>query len=112
MKFETKCKKLDICEDVKSLMRECVLYEGESKRIVELHKLRKWEIMEEIGNYLNWIDKNNNEVSFFDFKQLKSFIKAFDIEEDEVAEYYALAICEGGAEIAYAVNDDVVLVLV
>lgn len=68
--------------------------------------------MEEIGNYFKWIDKDGNEVFFSDFKQLKSFLKAFGIEEDEVAEYYALGICEGAGEVAYAINDDIILALI
>lgn len=104
MKFETKCKKLGITEEVKSIMDNCELYEGKGARIIELHKLRKWEIKEEIANYLqNWD---------YDKESMSKFCKKMNIKENEIAQYYAYGICEGAEEIAYAINDDVVLVLV
>lgn len=103
MKFETKCKKLGITEEVQSIMENCELYEGKNARIVELSKLRKWEIKEEIANYFE----------FFDYwkENMSTFCKKLGIDESEIAKYYALAICEWGYEIAYAINDDVILIL-
>lgn len=93
-------------------MDNCELYEGKNARIVELSKLRKWEIQEEIGNYLEWIDKDGNKYDWnFGKEHMKTFLKAFGISEDRVAEWYARAICEWGYEIAYEINKDVVLIL-
>lgn len=112
MKFETKCKKLNICDEVKSIIDNCELYEGKNARIVELSKLRKWEIQEEIGNYFEWIDKDGNLYDWnFGKEHMKTFLKAFEISEDRIAEWYAKAISEWGYRIAYEINSDVVLIL-
>ena len=112
MKFETKCKKLGICDEVKNIMENCELYKGNNARIVELSKLRKWEIQEEIGNYLEWIDKDGNRYDWnFGKEHMKTFLNAFGISESRVAEWYAKAICEWGYEIAYPIDDDIILVL-
>lgn len=108
MNFETKCERLGITQEVNSLIANCECGKITSAKIVELSKMRKWEVMEVIGNYL---DPKCEFVDWGDIKQLKTFCKKFEISEDEVSEYYAYGICEDGFEIAYAVNDDVVLVL-
>ena len=109
MRFETKCKKLGITDEVQSIIDNCELYEGKGARIVELDKLRKWEIQETIGNYL---DAHLYGSEFcLEGKHMKTFCEAFEFSENRIAEFYAEAICEGGYEIAYAINENVVLVL-
>lgn len=109
MKFETKIAKLEITEEVESIIANCECGEITSARIVDISKLRKWELMEEIGNYL---DPSQTEIEDWgEIKQLKTFCKAFEITEKELSEYYALAICEGACEIAYAINKEIVLIL-
>ena len=109
MKFETKCENLGITNEVKSIMENCECGEINGAYIVELSKLRKWEIQEMIGNFL---DAHLYGADFcLEGKHMNTFCKTFGIEENEVASYYAFAICEGGCEIAYAINDDVILVL-
>lgn len=113
MKFETKCLKLGIKEEVENIIANCELYEGINARIVELSKLRNWEIQEEIGNYLDWTDKDGNEVecnsSFY--CRLSTLCETFGISEHRLSEFYAKAVSEHGYEIAYAINEDVVLIL-
>ena len=112
MKFETKCKKLGIWDEVKNIIENCELYEGNDARIVELSKLRNWEIQEEIGNYFEWIDKDGNSVEWTPFYcRISTLCKTFGIAQDKLSEVYAEAISEWGYEIAYAINEDVVLVL-
>lgn len=111
MKFENKCQKLGISEEVESIIENCECGEIHGARIVELSKMRKWEIQEEIGNYL---DAHLYGSEFcLEGKKMKTFCEAFGIEESEVASYYAEAICEWGYEIAYMLesNKDVVLIL-
>lgn len=109
MKFKTQIKKLGIEDEVKSIVENCKCGEINGKRLVELSKLRKWEIIEEIGNYL---DPQGQEVEDWDdIKRIETFCKAFDINPKNLTSYYASAICEGGYEIAYAINEDVVLII-
>ena len=111
MKFQTKCEKLGILEEVESIIENCECNEFgvDGARIVQLSKLRKWEVMEEIGNYL---DSSLYGSEFCcEGKRMKTFCKAFGIKESEVASYYAEAISEWGYEIAYAINEDVILIL-
>ena len=113
MKFENKCKKLGITEEVENLLANCELYDEENDplNIVELSKIRKWEIIEVIGNYLD--PKCDIFGEWDEIKQLKSFCKAVGIKESEVAEYYAHAICDEGYQIAYALesNKDAILII-
>lgn len=110
LKFETKCKKLGITDEVESIIANCECGEVNGAYIVELSKMRKFEIMEVIGNYL---DSDESTVEWWDIKRIATFCKAFEITEDRLAEFYALGISEGAEEIAYALvsNKDVVLVL-
>lgn len=117
MKFENKCKKLGVTEEVENLLANCELYDEENDplTIVELSKLRNWEIQEHIGNYFEWIDKEGNEVecdNYF-YCRLTSLCKTFGIAEEEIANYYAKAICNEGYQIAYALesNEDTILII-
>lgn len=111
LKFETKCKKLGITDEVKSIIANCECGEIEGARLDEISKTRVWEIQEIIGNYLD-ADKYSNDFCL-EGKRMKTFCKAFGIEESEIPQYYAKAISEEGYEIGYALesNKDVVLVL-
>ncbi len=112
MKFETKCKKLGITDEVQSIIDNCDCGEIKGMRIVELDKLRKWEIQETIGNYLDWIDKDGNDYEWnYKYCRMTSFCEAFAISENRITEWYSRAICEHGYEIAYTVKENVVLIL-
>ena len=105
-------KKLDteIVANIKNILHECELYNKEDEvYVLELNKMRKWEIQEEIGNYLN-ADLYDREFCL-EGKHMKTFCKAFDITEDEVAYYYARAIAESGYCLAYEITKDMVLVI-
>ena len=107
--FKMKCEKLGILSEVINLIANCECGQIHNARIERLSNLRKWEIQEVIGNYLD------AELYGSDFclegKHMKTFCKAFGIEEKDIPMYYAFAICEGGCEIAYRVNEDIILIL-
>lgn len=109
MRFETKCEKLGITDEVKAIMEHCELYEGNDARIVEISKLRVWEVQEMIGNYLD-AEKYGNEFCL-ESKTMKTFCKSFGIIRELISYYYARAISEQGEEIGYAITEDIVLVL-
>lgn len=98
-----KCQKLGITQEVKSIIVNCDCGETKSARLVDLNKMRKWEIMEIIGNYFNKIQREHNieETDWIDIKRISTFCKAFGIAEFEIPIYYKQAICEEGYEIAY-----------
>ena len=107
MKFETKIEKLGIDEnEVKSIIMNCECGEINGAYFIDLTKLRKWEIMETIGNYLD-TDKLDFDVRF------KTFLKTYEIEEEDVTDLYCEAFNEDGYDIAYTLesNEDVILVL-
>ena len=108
-KFETRCEQLGITDEVKSIIQNCECGEITSCNLVELSKMRVWELQEEIGNYLD-PDKYGAEFCC-ENKRMSTFLKEFGIIKSEIVEFYALALCEGGYVIAYPVTDDVVLVL-
>lgn len=115
MKFETKCKKLGITEEVEKILKEAELYnpETDEPRIVELSKLRKWEIQEEIVNFFEGIDKNGNEVEINNYFHcnLNKLCETFGFSRSRLSEWYARAIAEWGYSLAYAINEDVVLII-
>lgn len=113
MKFENKIQKLGITQEVESIIANCECGEIISARIVELSKLRNWEIREEIVNFFDGIDKDGNEVEIdnYFYCNLKSLCETFGFERSRLSEWYARAISEWGYEIAYPINDDVVLIL-
>lgn len=110
MKLQTKLHKLGLTKEVENILKHCELYNPQEDKVTveELNKLRKWEVMEVIGNYL---DPQEKEVKWWDIKQLKTFCKAFEITEEEVSYYYARGMAESGYCLAYAVNEDVVLII-
>jgi len=115
MKFETKCAKLGITEIVQNILNEAELYnhETDEPRIVELSKLRNWEIQEEIGNYFDWIDKDGNEVEVTNhfYCNLNTLCKTFGFSRDRLAEWYARAVAEWGYSLAYEINENIVLII-
>ena len=108
-KTQNKIEKLGISEEIESIIANCECGEITKATIEDISKMRKWEIQDYIGNYLD-SDKYADEFCC-ECKQMKTFCKAFGIEENEIAYYFAEAISEGGYEIAYAINENVVLVL-
>lgn len=104
MKYERKAEKLGILAECDSIVANCECGETKNAYIVEMSKLRRMDIMEVIGNYLD-TDLLDYDVKF------KTFLKTYDLKESEVAEVYAKAISEMGYEIAYAVTGDAVLIL-
>lgn len=110
MRFETKCEKLGITEEVQSIIENCECGEITKARIVELSKMRVWEIQEVIGDYLGWIGKDD-EIVEWNNQHMKTFCEQFAISEDMIAEWYAKGISENGFEIAYDINKDVILVI-
>ena len=113
MKFETKIEKLGIDEnEVKSIIENCECGEINGAYFIDLTKMRKWEIMEVIGNDLD-ADLYAEGEFYSGNKRMSAFCKAYGIEESEIAEYYALGISNQGCDIAYELesNKDVLLVL-
>ena len=115
MKFETKIAKLGIQEEVEKILAECELYnpQKDEPRIVELSKLRNWEIQEEIVNFFEGIDKNGNEVEIENHFRcnLNKLCETFGFNRNRLANWFARAIAEWGCSLAYAINEDVVLVI-
>ena len=112
MKFETQLEKLGINkEEVKSIVENCECGEINGAYFIDLSTMRKWEIQEIIGNYLD-VNLYGSEFCL-EGKHMKTFCKAFGITEDEIADYYRLGFNEGGVDIAYTLesNEDVLLVL-
>lgn len=109
-KDQSKAEKLGIASEVAEIILNCECGEINKARLIDLSKLRKWEIMEVIGNY---IDPRGEVVeNWHEIKRLATFCKAFNIAETEINEYYTLGICEGGYEIAYITeNPNIILVL-
>lgn len=114
MKFETKCKKLGITEEVEKILKEAELYnpETDEPRIVELSKLKNWEIQEVIVNYLE-VDKDGNPVEIENgyYCNLNKLCETFAISRNRLSEWYARAIAEEGYSLAYRINEDIVLVI-
>ena len=115
MKFETKIAKLGITEDVEKILKEAELNNSEKDelRIVELSKLRNWEIQEEIVNFFDGIDKDGNEIeinSYF-YCNLNKLCETFGFSRSKLSYWYARAIAEWGYSLAYAINEDVILVI-
>ena len=114
MKTETKIAKLGIESEVEKILNEAELYNPakDTVEIIELSKMKKSHIQEEIGNYLDWTDKEGNDYDWnWKYCRMSSFCKAFGISENRIAEWYARAIAESGYCLAYEVNEDVVLVI-
>lgn len=115
MKFETKIQKLGIKEEVEQILTECELYNPETDKVYiqELSKMKRWEIMEVIGNYINHEERwHSEEETDWDFNmRFKTFLKTFQLEEKDVPEFYKLGLEESGFCLAYAVNDDAILVI-
>ena len=113
MKFETKITKLGIVDEVESIIENCECGEITTTRIVELSKLRNWEIQEEIVTFFEGIDKDGNEVDINNhfYCNLNSLCKTFGFSRNRLSEWYARAISEWGHEIAYDINEDVILIL-
>ena len=117
MKFETKIKRLGIQEEVEQILADCELYNPQSDKVYlqELSKMRKWEIMEVIGNYINHeerYDHDCEEETEWDFDmRFKTFLKTFELEEKDVPHFYKLGLEDSGYCLAYAINDDVILVI-
>ena len=108
MKFETKLQKLGIKEEVENILDNCELYNPETDKVYihELSKMRKWEIMEVIGNSEGIYNYNWD----FDMR-FKTFLKTCELEEKDVAEFYKLGLEKSGYCLAYAINEDVILVI-
>lgn len=113
MKFQTQIEKLGIKNEVENIIINCECGEITGARLVDLNKLRKWEVIEEIGNYFNEQERHEHieETDWTDIKRISTFCKAFNIKEEDISTYYAEAICEWGYEIAYPITDNIVLVL-
>jgi hypothetical protein len=109
MKFETK---------VKSIIENCECGEINGAYFIDLTKIRKMEIMEVIGNHINYLERYSrdcDEETEWDYSmKFKTFCKAFQIEnDDEVADWFVEGFNEGGCDIAYRLesNENVLLVL-
>lgn len=114
MKFETKLNKLGIDEnEVKSIIMNCECGEINGAYLIDFSKLRKWEIMEIVGNYIDDPYSHYDFGDWTDIKRIATFCKVFGITEDELKDYYILGLNEGGCDIAYALesNEDIILVL-
>lgn len=109
MNFEKQIAKLGIENEVQSIVENCDCGVINFAYIDDLSKMRKWEIQEMVGNYLD-ADLYGSEFCN-ENRRMKTFCKAFDIEESEISKYYAEAICEWGYSIAYAIDENIVLVL-
>ena len=109
MNFEKQIAKLGIENEVQSIVENCECGVINFAYIDDLSKMKKWEIQEMVGNYLD-ADLYGSEFCN-ENRRMKTFCKAFDIEESEISKYYAEAICEWGYSIAYAIDENIVLVL-
>jgi len=111
MKFETKLNKLEIdTEEVKSIIMNCECGKIRGAYLIEMDKIKKSEIIEVIGSYLNSAEMD---VDWIDITRISTLCKAFDISEEHIREWYVKGLNEYGAEICYELtsNPDVVLVL-
>lgn len=92
-----------------SIIDNCECGINTDARIENLDKMRRWEIMETIGNNIDPMGEivpDWNEI-----KRIATFCKAFEIPADKLSEYYAEAINESTGGIAYAVTENLVLIL-
>lgn len=106
MKFETKIKKYGIDEnEVKNIIENCFCGEVNGAYLLDLSKMRKWEIMETIGNYLD-TDKLDFNVTF------KTFLKTYEIEPDEVKDLFIEGFNEQAGDIAYTLESHGSIILV
>ena len=101
-----KCIELGILNDVQSIIKNCECGEITKAEIIDLQKVRKWEIIETIGNYLD-----NEDFKWVGIKRIRTFCKLMGIHEREIADYYRLAINEDAYYIAYTINKDIILIL-
>ena len=104
-----KCEKMGLLDEVKSIIFNCECGVTEKAWIEDISKMRKWELQEYVGNYLD-AEKYGSDFCL-EGKHMKTFCKAFEIEESELSYYYAQWINEGGYQIAYAITENLVLVL-
>ena len=116
MKFETKLNKLGIDEnEVKSIIMNCECGEINGAYLIDLTKIRKWEIFEVIGNYFNMQERDDREeeTEWTDIKRMDTFCKTFGITEDQITSFFVEGFNEGAGDIAYELesNPNVVLVL-
>ena len=116
MKFETKLNKLGIDEnEVKSIIMNCECGEINGAYLIDLTKIRKWEIFEVIGNYFNMQERDDREEEpeWTDIKRMDTFCKTFGITEDQITSFFVEGFNEGAGDIAYELesNPNVVLVL-
>lgn len=106
---QKKIEGLGLTEEAISIIKNCECGIINYGYIHDLSKMRKWEIMEVIGNYLD--NEGKYVPDWTDIKRIATFCKAFAIKEEELAQWYALGINEEGFSIAYALNEDIVLIL-
>lgn len=104
-KFYNQCKALGIVEEVIGIINNCECFDEKEEIKYSLHilsKTRKRNIKEVLGDYFG----------IYDYEcHMSTFCKKIGIKESEIGHYYALAICNDGYEIAYEINNDVVLIL-
>ena len=109
MKVETLVNKLGIEDTVNSIVENCECGEVNGIRIERISQMRVQDLQEEIGNFLDadlYSDK-----FLLQGRYMSTFCKEYDINPKLLSSYYAASICEGGCEIAYAINEDIVLVI-
>ena len=87
-KFKNECDELGITAEVISLIAECDCGNIGEARLEDLSKMRKWEIMEVIGNDLD--PKGEYVEDWGDIKRIATFCKAFEIELEDFYPYCSM----------------------
>ena len=100
---------LGITQEAISILENFDCGEVPSIRLEDLSKMRKWEIMEVIGNDLD-ADLYAEGEFYSGHKRMTTFCKAYGIEESEIGDFYALGISNMGCEVAYNMGNDIIMV--
>lgn len=109
MKINTLIKKLGIEEEVNSILENCECGKVNSIKIERLSKMKKEELQDYVGNFLD--SDLYGDKFCLERRTMKTFCKEFGIKESELSDYYAQSISEGGYEMAYAINEDIILIV-
>ena len=103
-----KLESLELLEEAESIYINCECGINNTARLEDLEKLRKWEIMDIVGNYL---DPKEEVAEWTGFKRIATFCKAYELNKADLIDFYTLAIDEGGEEIAYQLGKSSIILI-